>query len=211
MSVKKKENSAPVTWADIHAKIRRAGAALEVQGVESPAQQRELLERRARDLARKYETPVLQKRLELVEFSLADEHYGLECRFVREVYPLKNLTPIPGTPAFIMGIVNVRGEIISVVDLKQFFQLPARGLSDLNRVIILHYKDEQCDMEFGILAEEVLGTLLLPEVDLQPPLPTLTGIRADYLKGIGKNRLVVLDAMRLLTDKKMKVHQEVDG
>jgi purine-binding chemotaxis protein CheW len=65
-------------------------------------------------------------------------------------------------------------------------------------------------MTFGLLAEEVLGTVSLPLRDIQPPLPTLTGIRAEYLKGVTKHGLIVLDVTKLLTDKKIILHQEVE-
>jgi purine-binding chemotaxis protein CheW len=160
------------------------------------AEKREaLLKQRAQKLAQKEKAQELRELIEVVEFRLADERY-----------PLKDLTPIPGTPAFVMGIISVRGEIISVVDLKKFFELPEKGLTDLTRVIIL-YNNE---MQFGVLAEEVMGTISLPVRDIHPPLPTLTGVRADYLKGVAKNRLIVLDAVKLLSDKKMIVNQEVE-
>lgn len=172
----------------------------------SPQIRKSILETRAKKLAQKIKIPVHVPSLDIIEFRLDEERYGLECKYVREVYPLKNLTPIPGTPQFVRGIISVRGEIVSVIDLKKFFELPEKGLTDLTRVIIL----KNNEMQFGILSEEVMGTLSVPVNEIQPPLPTLTGIRADYLKGIAKNRLVVLDANKLLSDKQIVVHQEVE-
>lgn len=165
-----------------------------------------ILESRAKKLAEKEIERNIEEIIEIVEFRLANECYGVECLYVREVYPLKDLTQVPGTPNFVLGILSVRGEIISVVDLKKFFEMPARGLTDLTRVIILSNED----MQFGILAEEVMGTLSLPLSHIQQPPPTLTGIRAEYLRGVANNRLVVLDAVKLLSDKKMIVHQDVE-
>jgi purine-binding chemotaxis protein CheW len=204
------KNTNKKDWESIHLKMQRAARGLEQAMSISPEEQREILEKRAVKLAQKEKKEIRGEVIEVVGFRLADEHYAVECMYVREVYPLKHLTPIPGTPDFVPGIVSVRGEIISVVDLKTFFELPRKGLTDLTRVIILHYHSGAVDMEFGILAEEVTGTLSLPLRDIQPPLPTLTGIRADYLKGVAKNRLIVLDAVKLLSDKKMIVHQEVE-
>ncbi len=165
-----------------------------------------LLRRRAASLARR-EDQVDQAGtfLDVVEFHLATERYAFESIHVREVYPLHNLTPVPCTPAFVLGIVNVRGRILSIVDLKNFFDLPGRSLGDLNKIIIL-----KCGaMEMGILADRVAGTLRLRLDDLQPALPTLTGIREKYLKGIGPGQLVVLDAARILADKKLVVQEQV--
>ena len=139
--------------------------------------------------------------LEVVVFKLAHERYALELTHIREVHPLKELTPLPGTPDFVLGIVNIRGRILSVIDIKRFFDLPEKGLTDLNQVIIL----QSDEMEFGILADEILGTSSIPASNIQASLPTLTGIRAEYLKGVTGDRLVILDADRLLSDEKILV------
>lgn len=194
------------TWSVLHLQMEQSAQRLQQTMTTTSEEQKAILKKRAEKLAVKEKIKEDGECIEVVEFRLAEEHYALGCLYVREVYPLKQLTPIPGTPDFILGIVNVRGEIISVLDLKFFFEMPQKGLTDLTRVIILQHND----MEFGILAEEVMGTVSLPVRDIRPPLPTLTGIRAKYLKGIAKNRLIVLDAVKLLTDKKMVVHQEVE-
>jgi purine-binding chemotaxis protein CheW len=174
-------------------------------------EQRAILRLRAQRLARKKPADDRRERIEVVEFRMADEYYAVESLYVREVYPLRHLTPLPGTPDFIAGIISVRGEILSVVDLKKFFDMPQKGLTDLTRVIILNHPAAAIDMEFGILAEEVLGARSLCVDDIQPSLPALTGILSDYLKGVAKDRLTVLDAAALLSDRKMTVHQEVDN
>jgi purine-binding chemotaxis protein CheW len=145
--------------------------------------------------------------LELLEFRLASERYALETRHVQDVHPLRDLTPLPCTPAFVLGIVNVRGRILPVLDLKKFFDLPERGLTDLHRIILVRGND----LEFGLLADVIVGVRSVAAASLQPSLPTLTGIRAEYLKGIGEDRLVVLDVQRILADPKIIVHQEVES
>ncbi len=101
----------------------------------------------------------------------------------------------------------MRGQIVSIVDLKRFFDLPARGLTDLNKVIII----SDGRMEFGLLADAVSGVRQIPVQEIQPPLPTLTGGRADYLKGVTSDRLVVLDLAKLLADPKVKISQSTDA
>ena len=143
--------------------------------------------------------------IEIIEFILAAESYGIESAFVREVYPLKDFTHLPGVPSFILGIVNVRGQILPVVDLKKFFNLPEKGLGELNKVIIL--RDEQ--MEFGILADEVIGTKVIDKEEVLSVPSTITGIGEKYLKGVTKDRLIILSAENLLSDKTMVVNEEV--
>src|SRR4051794_13858537 len=93
-----------------------------------------ILQARARALARRpEEAPAAGEMLEILEFTLASERYAVENRYVLEVAPLKELTPLPCTPPFVRGIVNVRGRILPVFDLKMFFDLPQKGISDLHR------------------------------------------------------------------------------
>jgi purine-binding chemotaxis protein CheW len=166
-----------------------------------------ILRDRAQALARPpAAAPAAGTLLELLEFRLAQERYAVETKYVREIHPLKDLTPLPCTPPFVLGIVNVRGRILPVLDLKKFFDLPEPGLTDLHRVILVRGHG----LELGLLADATVGVHSIPVESLQPSLPTLTGIRADYLKGVTAGRLVVLDLARILTDPKIIVHDEVD-
>jgi len=166
-----------------------------------------ILRERARILARpRTAAATAGTTLELLVFRLATEWYAIETRFVQEVQPLRDLTPLPGTPAFIRGIVNVRGHILPVLDLKKFFDLPEQGLTDLHGIIRVRGND----LELGLLADVVVGVRSMAAQSLQPSLPTLTGIRAEYLKGIGEDRLVVLDAARILADPKIIVNDDMD-
>jgi purine-binding chemotaxis protein CheW len=167
-----------------------------------------ILRTRARALAR---APPLEPAegamLEVLEFRLASERYAVESRLVQEVQPLRDLTPLPCTPPFVLGIVNVRGRILPVLDLKKFFDLPERGLTDLHRIILVRGND----LELGLLADVIVGVRKVEANSLQPSLPTLTGIRADFLKGVSEERLVVLDLDRILLDPKIIVHEEVES
>lgn len=143
--------------------------------------------------------------IEVLTFTLAYETYCIETAYVREVYPLRDLTPLPCTPLFVMGMINVRGQVLSVIDLRVFFDLPKQGIGDLNKVIILSGED----MEFGILADAVFEVTNLSLDEIQSGLPTLTGVREKYLKGISADRQVILDARKLLTDHQLVIYEEV--
>lgn len=194
-----------VEWSEIHRRLAVAQAAIERGWAPAPDAAKQILKARAQVLAREPENgEAAGESIEILEFRLAYEDYGIETSCVREVYPLKDFTPVPGTPPFVLGIVNVRGRILSVVDLKTFFELPAQGLSDLNKVIVV----DDGNVEFGILADAIAGVHPLSKAAIQPPLPTLTGIRGEYLKGVTHDRLVVLDGAKLLSDGKMIVREE---
>ena len=179
------------------------------QGLSTPSMDnvKQRLKARARALARNGEKEKsVGESIEVVEFLLAYERYGIESSYIREIHPLRELTAVPCTPPFVLGIINVRGEIVSVIDMKKFFDLPERGLTDMNKVIIVH--DDR--MEFGILADAILGVRSILREEIQPSPPTLTGIRAEYLQGVTKEPLVVLDAAKMLSAKNLVVHDEME-
>ena len=200
------ENKAPINWDELHKKTERISAALEQSFKPTPKEQKNILRERAAKLAVEPEKKAgAEEFIEVVEFLLAHERYAVASEYVREIYSLNDLTPVPCTPRFVLGIVNVRGQVLSVIDIKRFFDLPEKGLSDLNKVIILH----SADMEFGILADAIVGVRNLNLSEIETSLPTLTGIRKEYLMGVTKDREVVLDAGKLLADKGIIVNENV--
>jgi len=168
----------------------------------SPDETKAKFKQRARLLARplRHEANAGDS-LQVVEFRLAEERYALEHTFVQQIRMFDELTPLPGTPAFLMGIINVRGQFLPVINIKRFFDLPETGIGDLHVVIII----ESHGVEIGILADAIMGIRAIPLDHIQPPLPTLTGIRSDFLKGITGECVVVIDALKILTDPKLVV------
>ena len=152
-------------------------------------------------------TEAADERIEVVEFILARERYAIESLYVREVCLAENLTPLPCTPAFVLGIVNLRGEILSVIDIGKFFDLPEKGLTDLDKIIVL----QSGAMLFGILADVIIGVRRIPVTGIQPSLPTLAGVRQEYLKGVTAERTVILDGKKFLADEKIIVREQVEG
>jgi len=166
----------------------------------------EILRQRAKLLAKEAEKIEEDAAsLEVVEFLLAHERYGMELIHIREVYPLKEMTPIPCTPPFVLGIINFRGQILSIIDIKKFFDLPERENTEQKRVIVLCSEE----MEFGMLADEILGVRSVTLSDIQASVETLNGIRAEYLRGVTKDRLIILNGAKILSDKNIVVHEEV--
>jgi purine-binding chemotaxis protein CheW len=196
-----------IDWSTVYRRLEAARTALGHGVMPTPGEAQQILRARAQALARE---PTWEEgtrgTLEVVAFLLAYETYGIDSRYVREVYPLKELTPLPCTPPFVRGMINVRGQILSVIDLKRFFDLPEKGLTDLNKVIVVH----DGPMVFGILADAILGMRAIPLDSIHPSLPTLTGIRAAHLKGVTGERMVILDAAKLLDDHTLIVSEEVD-
>jgi purine-binding chemotaxis protein CheW len=169
---------------------------------------RDVLEARARALAApRAPASASGDTIEVVEFVLSRERYAFEARWVRSVHPLRQLTRVPCTPPHILGIVNLRGQVVAVIDIRRFFGLPQRGLADLDKVVVL----EGGEMEFGVLADSVPGARTLRRDALQSAIPTFTGIRQAYLLGVATDGLAVLDAQRLLRDETLMVNEQVQG
>lgn len=194
---------------DDEATLARALASPPAPVSEIPDDERDrtvrILEARARKLARSSPPADAAEWLEILMFSLGSETYGVETRFVREVCPLRDLTPLPGTPPLLAGVMNLRGRILAIIDLRKFFGLPIQGLTELNRVIVLADGDD----ELGLLADAVDGVRPLARVDLQDGLPTLTGVRERYLAGVTGKMLALLDGARLLSDDELRVNATV--
>ena len=166
----------------------------------------ELLQERARKISgprtRKDVSP--DDEITVVEFNLMPEHYAIDEFYVSEVMLLKELTPIPGVPAFVAGITNLRGKIISVVNLKFFLGITSKGITDLNRIIVLKNKQ----MEFGILADSILGTKTIHTSMLSPAPITIKGAEAGYVKGITSDGLIILDGSVILSTKTIIINQK---
>lgn len=186
-----------IDWREVRQRQEAACAAAERIWVPTLEETQRTLKARAQVLAREpVSVEAADGYIEVVEFFLAHERYAIGLTFVREVALVENLTPLPCTPAFVLGIVNLRGKILSVIDIGRFFDFPKKGLTDLNKIVVL----QNDTMVFGILADAIGGVRRISLAGIQPSLPTLTGIREDYLKGVTAERTVILDAARLLTD-----------
>lgn len=201
------EQKSRIDWNIIHQRLTLAEQALAEQSAAlTPEEQREILRARAQKLAR---TPLPQTaeetQLEVIEFRMAGERCAIETVWVREVWPLRELMPVPCTQSFVRGVINVRGQIVSVIEPGRFFGLPSGGLTNLNKAIILHSPQ----MAFGLLADAIIGVSTVPVSALQAALPTLTGLRAEYLRGVTGDGLVILAADRLLSDPRLIVREEV--
>ena len=100
--------------------------------------------------------------------------------------------------------MNVRGQIVSVIDLKKFFNLSEKGLGELNKVIILH-NDR---MEFGILADIIQDTRSIAIEAIIPKPITTNGVGPEYLKGVTHDHIIILDGEKILGDKSIVIHQD---
>jgi purine-binding chemotaxis protein CheW len=172
----------------------------------------EIWRRRAYALAEMPPAAATGQTLDLLIFWLGHERYGIEVSCVREIYPLEQFTPIPRTPAFSVGVFSARGRILSIVDLKAFFGMPPLTLDGQTKIIVVSSGNSTTDpnrMEIGILASEVADVATIFKEDIEPPLISQSGLRAEYLHGVTRDLLVVLNLNTILGDERLVVYEEM--
>jgi purine-binding chemotaxis protein CheW len=127
--------------------------------------------------------------LQLVIFRLGKEEYGLPITKVQEINRLVPVTKLPKTPPFMEGIINLRGRIIPVIDLRKRFQLNAEAYTDDTRILIA----EVSGQTVGIVVDMVAEVIRLERAQVEPP-PQTCILEARYIDGIGKynERLIIL-------------------
>lgn len=189
-------------WAQLHARLEVVDEAIRGGRKSTEEERRAILRRRAAEVAREPAAPSDRGATEVLAFIVGQETYGVERSFVREVLNFDELTPVPGAPDFIAGIMNLRGTMLTLFDIRKFFDLPATGLVDLHKIITIRHPT----MHIGLLADALPGLRTFHPEELQPTLPTLTGRRADYLKGVLPD-LIVLDMEAILSDERLVVNQ----
>lgn len=201
------EKTHPLNWADIHRRLERSRQLSEQNFAPAPEKKARLLKERARLLAQAAAKPPAEGDfLAVTTFLLANERYAVELSYIRDVYALKEtITPIPCTPPFMAGIVNVRGQILPVIDLKRFFGLPQENRVDLKHIIIL----SSDQTELGLMADAVAGIQSVPVAAIQTSFFGPTDMRGMYVKGITLEPLIILDPVKILSDRRIVVDEEV--
>ena len=131
----------------------------------------------------------------MLDFLVAARRYAIEAVYLVEIDPLKDLTQVPGSPAHVAGLINIRGKILTVIDLRKNLDLPNEG-PEPDTIITLHVGSVQA----GLFAQSVVGLRAIPLDQIQPVLPTLTGIRSAYLRGIGADTTAILNLSTLFSE-----------
>jgi len=125
-------------------------------------------------------------------FVLGNVYYGLDIQFVREIIGMQDITVVPDVPPFIKGVINLRGKVIPVMDVRKRFNMPSRPYDDRTCIIVIHVGD----WLVGLVVDTVSEVLDIPEADIEPP-PEAFGHRQDhFIAGMGK----VGDDVRMLID-----------
>jgi purine-binding chemotaxis protein CheW len=143
--------------------------------------------------------------LEVLVFALGREQYAFPATQVHEVRPVGWLTRLPGTPAFLAGLVNVRGRIVPVLDLRPVLGIAIDDSPSMSVVLVSHR-----NADVGLLVTDRPTVRPLRASDLREPPPgPLSGIDSSCVRGITPDLMIVLDAERLLADPRLVVQHEI--
>jgi purine-binding chemotaxis protein CheW len=176
------------------------------QGELSPERARALLEERARKLAQRSEQRSAETPLELLCFKLAGERYAIETRHVLQVLALVDLTRVPGAPAHLMGVTNLRGQVLPVFDLRVLLGIARPGLNDMSRLLVLGHGEA----ELGILADSADEISALDPGTLLDPAQAFAGLERACVRGVTSDALIVLSGAALLADRRLFLEDTPD-
>lgn len=139
------------------------------------------------------------KTLKLVGFRLGEEEYGVDILKIKEIKLLMDITRVPKAPSFVEGVINLRGDIVPIIDLRKKLRLDTQELGEDSRIIIVEIDSKMC----GVIVDGVSEVIEIEEGKILPPPTIVKGsIDAAYLKGVGKlgdRILILLDLDKILT------------
>jgi purine-binding chemotaxis protein CheW len=190
----------PIDWENLRKRLEAATASSEAALEISEDRARQIMEERARALARApEEKSEAGDRIEVVTFALGGERYAVETRYVREIIRVVQVTPMPAVPDLFIGLTNLRGEILPLVDLCRFFGVGRTDLAEAPWAIVLG--DGAADL--GAPTAAIQETLELPKAGLLKPADTASSQPVDCRLGVTEDALIVIDGAALLADRRL--------
>jgi purine-binding chemotaxis protein CheW len=164
-----------------------------------------ILAQRAQALARPPAAEEPAGTIEIVVLALGRERYGVDAQHVREVLVLAGLAPVPGTPAFWSGLVNVRGTLYPVLDLRRYLSLPDAAAADRPRSVVLVSGER---LTIGIAVDGTPDTRRVPTAAIGPALAGVPQALRAAVRGVTDDLLTILDVEAMLADPTLVVRRE---
>lgn len=155
-------------------------------------------------------SPVAEKGLQVVGFRIGDETFGVPIAHVREIIRVPQITALPNAPEYVEGVINLRGKIISVIDLRKRFGDPNPQQGRKNRILVV----ELHSRVVGLIVNSASEVLKLPPSEIEPPNRVFPDGELDCVTGVGKmnGRLVILvDLTKLLRGADLRRLNSVEG
>lgn len=146
---------------------------------------------------------------QFVIFKLDTEEYGIDIMNVREIAPYQDVSKVPNTPKFIEGVINFRGVVIPIINLKKRFSLSDQGIQPDTRLIVINLEDKQ----IGFIVDEASETVRLDDSEIEPAPDLIAGVDRSYILGVGKKdkRLIILiDLVKILSADEIEKLKTID-
>lgn len=140
--------------------------------------------------------------IQLVTFRIAEEEFGVDILRVQEIIRMMPITKVPRAPSFVEGVINLRGKVIPIIDMRRRFGMAANAHNDQTRITVMDLQGQVV----GFVVDAVREVLRIKESTVEAPPQVVTGIGSDYLKGVGKlddRLLILLDLDKLLSEEEV--------
>ena len=147
---------------------------------------------------------------QIVVFDLANESYGIDINAVSEIIRMKDITKVPRTAEFVEGVINIRGKVITVVDMRKRFGLADVEQTKDSRIVVVDING----LNIGMVVDAVNEVMRISESSVEPPSSVIIPEESDYLRGIAKladKMIILLDLNRVLTEGEKSTLTEEDA
>ncbi len=137
--------------------------------------------------------------LQLVSFKIANEEFGVDILNVQEINKMTQITKVPNAPDFVEGVINLRGRVIPIIDLRTRLKLEKKEHDKETRIIVV----EIANKTVGFIVDAVKEVLRIPTSIIEPPPQLATGIDSDFIRAVGKledRLLILIDLEKVLTE-----------
>ena len=141
-------------------------------------------------------------------FLMAKEKYGLEILKVREIIGMMDITAVPTIPAYVRGVINLRGKVIPVIDLRLKFGMEAKEDGQRTCIIVVNLARTLQELTMGIIVDEVAEVINIGQSQMEPPPSFGANIRTDFILGMGKvdhRVMTLLDIDRVLSGEEIAI------
>lgn len=146
--------------------------------------------------------------LQLVTFSIGEEEFGVDILKVQEIIRTMEITKVPRAQDFVEGVINLRGKVIPIIDLRRRFGFTSKEHDKHTRIIVIEINN----MIVGFVVDSVSEVLRIPAATVEPPPPVVAGVESEYISGVGKLQdrlLILLDLDKLLSSEDMEALSQV--
>ncbi len=148
-----------------------------------------------------------ERQLQLVTFQIGEERYGIDIMRVKEIQKVQEIRAIPNAPSYVEGIINLRGDIIPVINLHKRFHIKRLAMTEEDKLLSGFLILDLQGMQIGVFIDKVSRVVTVELDEIQPPPQMISGIGAEYIQGVVKEEegyLIILDILRLFDPKELQ-------